>query len=81
MSRAPVLLAARNVRKAFSIGDRRIEVLHGVHLELRKGELLGLVGASGAGKSTLLHVLGQLAASSRTCGVQVPCHAHSSPVA
>jgi lipoprotein-releasing system ATP-binding protein len=60
MSRAPVLLAARNVRKAFSIGDRRIEVLHGVHLELRKGELLGLVGASGAGKSTLLHVLGLL---------------------
>ena len=56
----PVLLAARNVRKAFSIGDRRIEVLHGVHLDLRRGELLGLVGASGAGKSTLLHILGLL---------------------
>jgi lipoprotein-releasing system ATP-binding protein len=60
MSAQPVLLAARDVRKSFSIGDRRLEVLHGVDLELRRGELLGLVGKSGAGKSTLLHVLGLL---------------------
>jgi len=60
MSAAPVLLAARDVKKSFSIGDRRLEVLHGVDLELRQGELLGLVGKSGAGKSTLLHILGLL---------------------
>ncbi|MFN0006941.1 MAG: ABC transporter ATP-binding protein [Planctomycetota bacterium] len=60
MSGDQVLLAARDVKKSFSIGDRRIEVLHGVDLELRKGELLGLVGKSGAGKSTLLHILGLL---------------------
>jgi lipoprotein-releasing system ATP-binding protein len=63
VSRAPTsqaLLAARGVRKSFPVGDRRLEVLHGVDLELAPGELLGLVGASGAGKSTLLHVLGLL---------------------
>jgi lipoprotein-releasing system ATP-binding protein len=54
------LLAARGVKKSFPVGDRRLEVLHGVDLELAPGELLGLVGASGAGKSTLLHVLGLL---------------------
>ncbi len=57
---APVLLAARGVRKSFAVGDRNLEVLHGVNLELRRGELLGLMGASGAGKSTLLHILGLL---------------------
>jgi lipoprotein-releasing system ATP-binding protein len=57
---APALLAARGVTKSFAVGDRRLEVLHGVDLELAEGELLGLVGASGAGKSTLLHILGLL---------------------
>jgi lipoprotein-releasing system ATP-binding protein len=60
MGAEPVLLAARGVTKSFAVGGRAIEVLHGVDLELRRGELLGLVGASGAGKSTLLHILGLL---------------------
>ena len=54
------LLAARGIHKSFPVGDRRLEVLHGVDLELEAGELLGLVGASGAGKSTFLHILGLL---------------------
>jgi lipoprotein-releasing system ATP-binding protein len=59
-SGATPLLAARGVKKSFPIGDRRLGVLHGIDLELARGELVGLVGASGAGKSTLLHILGLL---------------------
>jgi lipoprotein-releasing system ATP-binding protein len=55
-----VVLAARGIRKGFAIGERTLDVLHGVDLDLSRGELLGLMGASGAGKSTLLHILGLL---------------------
>jgi predicted ABC-type transport system involved in lysophospholipase L1 biosynthesis ATPase subunit len=54
------ILCARGIRKSYAVGDRKLEVLHGVNLDLARGELLCLMGSSGAGKSTLLHVLGML---------------------
>lgn len=45
------------IKKSFGEGDLRFEVLHGVDLEVKSGELLMLVGPSGSGKTTLISIL------------------------
>lgn len=54
------ILVARGLRKTYTLGRTRLEVLKGIDLRIRRGEALSIVGASGAGKSTLLHLLGGL---------------------
>jgi branched-chain amino acid transport system permease protein len=49
----PPVLVCEDVRKAF----RGVQALRGVSLEVRDGEILGLVGANGSGKSTLINVV------------------------
>jgi predicted ABC-type transport system involved in lysophospholipase L1 biosynthesis ATPase subunit len=56
----PPQLVARDLRRSFQIGRRRIEVLRGVSLEVQHGESIFLCGASGAGKTTLLYTLAGL---------------------
>ncbi len=55
----PIVLAT-GVEKSFRHMGRTLEVLRGVDLEIRDGEMVGIVGPSGAGKSTLLHCIGTL---------------------
>jgi len=57
----PVVLRAEGVVKSFHRGlpprRRTIDVLTGVDLEVRSGELVGLVGENGSGKSTLMQII------------------------
>ncbi len=55
-----LLLEANQIRKVYKDKGESLEVLRGVDLQLRKGEMLAIMGDSGAGKSTLLHILGTL---------------------
>ena len=53
-----ITLSAQSLTKHFPQGDHDVEVLHGIDLQLREGEIVAIIGPSGAGKSTLLHLLG-----------------------
>jgi lipoprotein-releasing system ATP-binding protein len=54
------VIVLKDVRRGFKQGVARLEVLRGVSLAVRRGELVALVGPSGCGKSTLLHIAGLL---------------------
>ena len=56
------LLECTDVRKAFPKPDgEELLVLEGMNLELREGQIVGLLGRSGSGKSTLLRLIAGLA--------------------
>lgn len=50
------MIFAKNIHKSFGA----LKVLKGIELNIRKAEVISIMGASGAGKSTLLHILGTL---------------------
>ncbi len=54
------VLSARALVKTYLSGDRRIEVLRGVDLEILASESVSIRGESGSGKSTMLNLLSGL---------------------
>ena len=54
------MIQASNVHRGYRIGRKSIEVLHGINLEIGRGEAVFLCGPSGAGKTTLLYTLAGL---------------------
>jgi lipoprotein-releasing system ATP-binding protein len=54
------ILSLRGVERRYPSGERLLEVLKGVDLDVQPGEMVGLIGPSGSGKSSLLHAAGLL---------------------
>ena len=54
------VLTATGLSRSYGRGERSIEVLAGLDLEVGRGESVAVIGDSGVGKSTLLHILGGL---------------------
>jgi putative ABC transport system ATP-binding protein len=54
------IVSLRNVKKSYLRGKQKVEVLHGVDLEIQSGEFLALMGPSGSGKTTMLNLIAGL---------------------
>jgi lipoprotein-releasing system ATP-binding protein len=54
------VLSLKGVERTYASGDEELHVLRGIDLDLKPGEIVGLIGPSGSGKSTLLHIAGLL---------------------
>ena len=54
------MIQLKNIVKSYPMGNRELTVLHGVDLNIDKGEMVAIMGPSGSGKSTLLNMIGLL---------------------
>ena len=54
------LVSIRNLKKTYQRGPEKVEVLHGINLDIPKGDFVALMGPSGSGKTTLLNLIGGL---------------------
>ena len=55
-----LMVQVHNVTKVYERGRQKIEVLHGLTLEIPRGDFVALMGPSGSGKTTLLNLIGGL---------------------
>ena len=74
------MLSVKGLTKAFGSGSNKLQVLKGVDMNIKQGEMVALMGPSGSGKSTLLNIIGGLLAgddgtitlAKRTYGLKGP---------
>jgi putative ABC transport system ATP-binding protein len=52
------MIQIRNVTKAYERGKQKVQVLHGLTLDVQRGDFVALMGPSGSGKTTLLNLIG-----------------------
>ena len=54
------LVSLRNITKTYQRGPEKVQVLHGINLDIARGDFVALMGPSGSGKTTLLNLIGGL---------------------
>ena len=65
------LIEVRDLHHAYTHGGVIEPVLHGLDLQVRRGEFLVIMGPSGCGKTTLLNVLGMMLRPTRAASVRI----------
>ena len=54
------LIHLENIERTYKVGETQVRALKGISHEIRKGDLLAIMGPSGSGKSTLMNIIGCL---------------------
>ncbi len=60
MSESEIVIDARDLTKVYKMGDVEVHALRGLSMQVKRGEVVAIMGPSGSGKSTLMNIIGCL---------------------
>ena len=59
-NQAEPVIIAHNLTKVYQMGDVEVHALRGLSMDVKRGEVVSIMGPSGSGKSTLMNIIGAL---------------------